>query len=81
MSTRIFSLTTGRAATAANHGLTFSLEELLPDEDGEVRFELRARRDLDRQYPSVVAGLHRPAHTLDRQANIGVDQSQPKTCP
>ncbi len=39
MSTRIFTLITGRATTAANHGLTFSLKELLPDEGGEVRLD------------------------------------------
>ena len=36
MSTRVFTLITGRAATPANHGLTFALKELLPDDSGEV---------------------------------------------
>ncbi|MGA9089655.1 MAG: hypothetical protein WB420_11165 [Bradyrhizobium sp.] len=46
MSTRIFSLITGRAATAANHGLTFSLKELLPDEGGEVVIQNQTGTDV-----------------------------------
>jgi hypothetical protein len=36
MTTRIFTLITGRRATPQDHGMTFALEELLPDEGGEV---------------------------------------------
>lgn len=36
MTTRIFTLITGRRATRENNGLTFSLKELLPDDGGEV---------------------------------------------
>jgi hypothetical protein len=36
MSTRIFTLVTGRRATRENNGLTFSLQELLPDDGGDV---------------------------------------------
>jgi hypothetical protein len=36
MTTRIFKLITGCRATRENNGLTFSLKELRPDEDGEV---------------------------------------------
>jgi hypothetical protein len=39
MTTRIYALTTGRRATRANNGLTFSLKELQPDEGGEVVIE------------------------------------------
>ena len=36
MSTRIFTLVTGCPVTRANSGLTFSLQELLPDDGGNV---------------------------------------------
>jgi len=39
MTTRIFTLTTGCRPTRANNGLTFSLQELLPDDGGEVVIE------------------------------------------
>jgi hypothetical protein len=36
MTTRIFTLITGRRATRENNFLPFSLKELRPDQDGEV---------------------------------------------
>jgi hypothetical protein len=36
MTTRIFTLMTGRRAARSNNGLTFSLKELPPDDGGEV---------------------------------------------
>jgi len=36
MTTRIFTLVTGCRATRANNGLTFSLQELAPDDGGDV---------------------------------------------
>ncbi len=44
--TRIFTLITGCRATRENHGLTFSLKELLPDEGGEVVIENQTGTDV-----------------------------------
>ena len=41
MTTRIFTLITGRRPTRANNGLSFWLKELLPDAGGEVVIHAR----------------------------------------
>lgn len=46
MTTRIFTLVTGLRATRQNNGLTFSLQELLPDEGGEVVIENHTAADV-----------------------------------
>ena len=45
MTTRIFTLITGRRATRENNFLPFSLKELRPDQDGEVVIDDQAVRD------------------------------------
>ena len=46
MTTRIFTLITGRRAMPQNNGLTFALQELPPDQGGEVVIDSDAGADV-----------------------------------
>ena len=61
MTTRIFTLITGRRAMPQNNGLTFALKELPPDEGGEVVIDSDAGTDVSilSDDPIVARGVAR----------------------